>query len=721
MKLTYSMIRDYVDTNLDAEAIANQLTMTGFELEEITIVEDEPMLDINIMANRGDGASVLGLSRELLAKEPTAKPTALYEKATNRFPATDEHNRDIWGKTSAEIQTESCTRFACRVFENLQNGPSPEWLQQRLRQIGQRPISLLVDLTNYVMFEVGQPLHAYDLDTLSGERIIVRQAHDGEKFRALDGTDHNLKPHHMVIADSEKAVGLAGVMGGEATEVSATTTRCLLEAAHFVNTSVRKTRTELGFFTEASYRFERSVDPEGVVAALNRFTELYTEITGEKPVGGVIDVYPTKPEPITLTLFIKRASQLLGMAISVEQAEQYLSKLGFNILGISPDSLEVQAPTWRIDILREEDLVEELGRVHGYELIPEELPIGSTPIGGPQGFELLTDQLREATLRCGFNQVISHSLRDLHPLDAPTSATGETSEKNASGALGELGSASPSPIFGEGQGGIDSQAHAFAAPGRTRVRQPHSPEMAYLRNSILPSLADAQRKNNIEDIHIFEVGRVHTETGEFTQIALLSNGKFDAPGWRPSDPTTADFFTLKGSLEAIAAATYLPISYKRSTTDPRFHPTRQAKVILGQTEVGIMGQIHPTVADESNLPPTTVMAEITLDGLKSEQFGVPTYHPISRNPASRRDIAVLIKKDVPFTEIDSAIIQSGGPDLERHWLFDVYEGQGVPEGHHSLAIALQFRRMNANLKDEESNNLRDQIVAALGKLGASLR
>jgi phenylalanyl-tRNA synthetase beta chain len=245
--------------------------------------------------------------------------------------------------------------------------------------------------------------------------------------------------------------------------------------------------------------------------------------------------------------------------------------------------------------------------------------------------------------------------------------------------------------------------------------------MAYLRNSILPSLADAQRKNNIEDIHIFEVGRVHTETGEFTQIALLSNGKFDAPGWRPSDPTTADFFTLKGSLEAIAAATYLPISYKRSTTDPRFHPTRQAKVILGQTEVGIMGQIHPTVADESNLPPTTVMAEITLDGLKSEQFGVPTYHPISRNPASRRDIAVLIKKDVPFTEIDSAIIQSGGPDLERHWLFDVYEGQGVPEGHHSLAIALQFRRMNANLKDEESNNLRDQIVAALGKLGASLR
>ncbi len=702
MKLTYSMIRDYVETNLDAEAIANQLTMTGFELEEITDAEGEPMLDINIMANRGDGASVLGLSRELLAKEPTAKPTELYSRATNRFPAPDAGSRDIWAKASVEIQTPTCSRFACRIFENLQNGPSPEWLQQRLRQIGQRPISLLVDLTNYVMFEVGQPLHAYDLDLLQGERIIVRQAQAGEKLKTLDGNIHELQPHHMVIADSEKAVGLAGVMGGEETEVSSTTTRCLLEAAHFTNTSVRKTRTELGFFTEASYRFERSVDPEGVVAALNRFTELYTEITGEKPVGGVIDVYPTKPEPIQLTLFVRRASELLGMTITVEQAELYLSKLGFKILGISPDSLEVEAPTWRIDVVREEDLVEELGRVHGYELIPEQLPIGSTPIGGPQGFDLLTDQLREATLRCGFNQVVSHSLRDLHLLDAPV--------------LGGAGE-----ISGLSSAELNAGTPVVQQPGRIRVRQPHSPDMAYLRNSILPSLADAQRRNNLEDIHIFEVGRVHTESGEFTQIALLSAGKFDQPGWRPTDPTTADFFTLKGSLESIAAATYLPISYKRSTTDPRFHPTRQAKVILGQTEVGVMGQIHPVIAEETNLPATTVMAELTLDGLKNEQFGTPTYHGISRNPASRRDIAILIKKDIPFNELDQAILQAGGSDLENHWLFDVYEGQGVPEGSQSLAIALQFRRMNANLNDEESNALRDKIVAALTKLGATLR
>lgn len=677
MKLTYSMLREYVDTSFNAEQVADKLTMTGFELEDITEVEGDQVLDINIMANRGDGASIIGLAREFLAKVPNATPTELFLRAEKRFPAPDAGNRDIWSKTSAEIQTQSCTRFSCRIFENVQNGPSPEWLQQRLRQIGQRPISLLVDLTNYVMMETGQPLHSFDLDKLVGERIMVRNAVDGEKLTTLDGTEHELHPHHMVIADAERAVALAGVMGGEETEVSASTTRCLLESAHFINTSVRRTRKELGLFTEASYRFERHVDPEGTTAALNRFAELYLEITNNSPVGGIIDVIAAKPPLIQLTVFIKRASRLLGMEISFEQAESYLLRLGFIIVGKSPDSLEVIAPTWRSDILREEDLIEELGRVHGYELIPEELPIGSTPIGGPQGFELLTDNIREAALRCGLDQCISHSLRDIHPLDADGS--------------------------------------------RTQVRTPHSPEMAYLRNSILPSLCDAVRKNNADNIHIFEIGRVHNDESESTQLGIISSGSFENPTWRDSDPTTADFFTLKGTIEQIAHAIQLPVSYKRSTTDPRFHPTRQARIILGGSEVGIFGQIHPLVAEKTDLSPGAVMAEITLDPLKNEQTGVPTSRAISRNPAARRDIAILIKKEVPYSEIDQAIVKSGGETLENHWLFDVYEGKGVPDGQHSLAIALQFRKLGENFTDEEANDLRDKIVSALESIGASLR
>lgn len=678
MKLTESMLRDFVESPLDAQGLADLLTMAGFELEEILDGEGEPVLDINIMANRGDGASVLGLAREVLAKDPEARPTPLYLKAAARFPAPDSGSRDIWAAASAEIKTSDCTRFACRVFENLQNGESPEWLKKRLRQIGQRPISLLVDLTNYVMFEVGQPLHAYDLDLLEGGRIIVRQAEPGEKLKTLDGETHELQGHHMVIADTQKAVGLAGVMGGEETEVSADTTRCLLEAAHFVNTSVRQTRTELGFFTEASYRFERSVDPDGVVAALNRFAELYAEITGSKSVGGVADVYPDPPKREAMTIFLRRASSLLGMDITVEEAERYLSGLGFEILGRSPDSLEVVSPSWRIDIQREEDLVEELGRVHGYEKIPEALPIGSTPMGGAHGFEALTDRIRESVLNAGFDQVISHSLRDLHALDAPGAA-------------------------------------------RVRVRQPHSPEMAYLRSSILPSLADAQRRNNTADLHIFEIGRTHCEGLEVTQLGLLSSGVFDSPGWFPSDQTTADFFTLKGVVEEIAGAIHAAATFKRTTTDPRFHPTRQARVFFAGAELGVIGQIHPLVAEECGLPAGAVFAELTLDGLKGVETGVPAYQPISRNPASRRDIAFLIKKEIPFAEIAAAVHAAGGGDLERFWLFDVYEGQGVPAGFHSLAMALQFRRMNANLTDDESNGLRDQVVSALQHLGATLR
>jgi phenylalanyl-tRNA synthetase beta chain len=217
------------------------------------------------------------------------------------------------------------------------------------------------------------------------------------------------------------------------------------------------------------------------------------------------------------------------------------------------------------------------------------------------------------------------------------------------------------------------------------------------------------------------VGKVHTQNGELTQLGILSTGRFDSPTWRPEDPTAADFFTLKGTLEQIAANLNLPPSLKRTTSDPRLHPTRQAKLLFNGIEVGIFGQIHPLVAEQSSLPPTTVLAELTLDPLRKSQGGIPTYHPISRNPAARRDIAILVKKEVMFVEIESAIQTAGGPDLERFWLFDVYEGQGVPDGSHSLAIALQFRRMNANLTDEDANALRDHIVTALTALGATLR
>ncbi len=678
MKFTLAMMRDFVATNLNEEQIGDLLTMTGFELEEIIEVNGEKVLDVNIMANRGDGASVLGMAREILAKDSSATPTELFKSAANRFPASDQGARDVWAKASATIETPNCTRFAFRIFENIENGESPDWLKDRLTKIGQRPISLLVDLTNYVMIEMGQPLHAYDLDKLPEGRIVVRNADEGETILTLDGNEHKLASDHLVICDSENPIGVAGVMGGEATECSSKTTRMLLEAAHFVNSAVRKTRKELGMFTEASYRFERHVDPDGVVAALNRFAQLYLEITGIKPIGGVADLYPKKPEIQTVKVNVNRASELLGMAVSFEEAKAILTGLGFTISGQDGENLTVVPPTWRIDILREEDLVEEIGRVHGYDKIPEALPIGSTPVGGTHGFEALCERAHYAAINSGFDQVMSHSLRDLHALDAPT--------------------------------------------GRIQVRNPHAPEIAHLRNSLLPGLAEAAVRNGGDNLHLFEWGRTHSDQGEKTFIAFLSSGLFEGQTWLPKDQSKADFYSLKGTIEDLSKALGAKCElHASSPEDERLHPGRQAQILINGINCGIIGQIHPLTAEDVNLPPHAILAEIDLDSLKGLLQLENLFHPISRNPAATRDIAILVSQSVPYVEIESAIKKSGGENLEAFNLFDVYSGKGIDPGFHSLAIALQFRKIGGNFTDEEANVLRDQIVAELAKLGAKLR
>lgn len=678
MKFTLPMLKDFVQTNLNEEQIGDLLTMTGFELEEIIVVDGEKVLDVNIMANRGDGASVLGMAREVLAKDPAAKPTDLYLRAQSRFPASDQGNRDIWAKASAQIDTPNCTRFAFRVFENVENGPSPAWLQDRLKKIGQRPISLLVDLTNYVMQEVGQPLHAYDLDLLADKRIIVRQADPDETMKTLDEVERKFNAENMVISDTRRAVGVAGVMGGLDTEVSEKTVNCLLEAAHFVNTSVRKTRKQLNLSTDASYRFERHVDPEGVVAALNRFAELYTEITGIKPVGGVADLYPVKPDPQPVTINLDRANEILGMDVPYAAAKSILERLGFENIQENAPNITVTPPTWRIDVVREEDVIEEIGRVYGYERIPEALPIGSTPLGGVHGFYLLQDVARNALIRAGFDQTISYTMRDVHPLDAAT--------------------------------------------GHIKVQNPHSPEIALLRNSLLPCLADAAVRNGAENLHLFELGRVHSTKGERVSLAILSHGAFEGPGWLPSDTSKADFYSLKGALEDLAHALRISFDLKSpEKPDPRLHPTRQATLTLDGKECGVFGQIHPVVAEESNLLPETCLAEIDFQQLESVTAQDVSFKVVSRNPAVRRDVAVLVPKSVPYSSLDEAIQTAAGDLLEKHWLFDVYDGKGVPEGHHSLAFAMQFRKVGSNFTDEEANALRDQVVAALEPLGAQLR
>lgn len=684
MKFPYLMLRDLVETELDADALGDLLTMAGFELEGIEEVEGDKVLDIKVMSNRGDGLSVYGLAREVLAKDPGATPTDLYKRAANRFDESKLPRLAVGPSDGGEkpfqgvaIETDECTRYACLIFNGVENRPSPDWLQLRLRQIGQKPISMLVDLTNYVMLEVGQPLHVFDLDKLAGPKVIVRKARKGEKIIILGGEEFELQTDQMMICDAEKPVAVAGVKGGAACEVDANTRRILLESAHFVSTSVRRTRNQLGLNTDASYRFERSVDPEGVVAALERYAELLAQIVGpQSRVPGVIDNYPNPIKPSPIELDLDRAELLLGMPIPKDQATGYLERLGFQVSGSA-----VTPPTWRPDVVREEDVIEELGRVHGYEKIPETLPVGTTTRGGLAGFEAWCDRVREMCVRSGFTQTISHSLRDVGPLDEP---------------------------------GVDG----------VQLRNPNSPEMSWLRTSNLPCLADNARRNRGENIHMFELGRVFSKAAdgvsETVRAGFLSLGQLQPADWLNKQTGNANFFSMKGAIETIMEASGVDAEFHPGT-DARLHPTKQARIVAGGVPIGVLGQIHPDVAESVGLSSDTVLAELYLEPIYRLHHAAPRLKPISRNPSVRRDISLLIDKSVPYEQIDQALSRSIQDVLERSWLFDVYEGKGIPEGKHSLSIALQLRKQGSNFTDEEANQVREKAVAALVSLGGTPR
>ncbi len=661
VKFPVSMLHDFVRTSLSVQELGDLLTMAGFELERI----EGEVLDIKVMSNRGDGLSVFGLAREVLAKDAASEPTELYHRAANRF--ADLPTDGPANPATVAIETTDCPRYACRVYEGVTNGEAPEWIRTRLQDAGMRSISLLVDLTNYVMLELGQPLHAFDYEGLAGGRIVVRKARAGETLVTLDGKEHALSTDAMVICDAERPVAAAGVMGGETTEVSAMTTRVLLESAAFLNTSVRRTRKQLGLNTEASYRFERSVDPDGVVAAILRFTELL----GSEG-SAVVDVYPGRTERAPVAVRPARARLLLGMDVTDAEAETHLRRLGMDVRP-DGDRLKVVPPSWRPDIVREEDLVEEIGRVHGFDRIPETPVRGTAAMGGPQGELLLEDRLREAIVRLGYVQAISHSLRDRHPLDAPTERTGP--------------------------------------------RNPGSPEAAYLRNSMLPGLAEAAARNGGKDLRLFEIGRAFAPTEEKTVGFLATDG--------------SGFYDLKGDVLAAAAAAGVALAvgaHPEGASDARFHPGRSATLFVAGSAfegeplvVGEMGQIHPAVAEAIGLPEGAVLAELRVEELLAAASPERRLKPVSRNPANPRDVALLIDRSVPYAAIERAIAASGGDLLERQGLVEVYTGAGIPEGKHSLTLRLTFRKQGGNLTDEEANQARDAVVAALAKLGGTMR
>lgn len=593
-----------------------------------------------------------------------------------------------------------CLRYSAALIEGVKVGPSPMWLQQRLLRAGMRPIDNVVDVTNYVMLELGQPLHAFDYDLLrqraGGERprIIMRRAHPGEHMQTLDGVDRKLDPDMLLITDTAGAIAVAGVMGGAETEVTDGTTTILLESANFHFLSTRRTSQMLGLRSEAGSRFGKQVDPELTVKALARACELLEQLAGGTARPVYADNYPGKPAPRQIELDPVYANRLLGADLPVEEMVRILEALEFTVRR-GDATLLVSVPSYRLDVNIPADLVEEIGRIYGYDrltptLLEDELP--RTPRNTALEGE---EKVRDILVGCGLDEVITYSM-----IDVRTEAR-----------LFDVEAAAPRP--------------------HVAVLNPLSVERAHLRVTLLPALLETARANLrfTDRVAIFELGRVYvpqpgeTLPAEPRRLAALMVGPREEGIWLGHDAAPMGFFDLKGVIEALLVRLGLPgLTWERGS-HPALHPGRTAGVIVNGAPIGVVGELHPQVRAAFGLPDQpVVLMELDLDALMAGWGSKQAMSEISSQPAVFEDLALLVDESVTAAQVAGLIRQSGGKLLVDLRLFDVYRGGQVPAGKKSLAYALTFQAADRTLTTEDTAKVRQKIVARLEReLGATLR
>lgn len=692
MRVPIDWLKDFVQFDLSASTLAERLTMAGLEVEEVLETPQGAVLSIYITPNRGDCLSILGIAREVYAILGEAcQPTPLFHQLNQMLltpPLLEPSETAQY--TSVEIRDpDLCPRYAARILLDVTIAPSPSQVQNRLLAAGMRPISNIVDATNYVMLELGQPLHAFDFDTLLGRRIIVRRAAEGETLTTLDGTTHTLHPDMLMICDAERPVAVAGVMGGAETEVTERTRNILMESAHFNPLSIRRTARALDLRTESSYRFERFVDPNLVLVAQLRVCDLIQQWTGKSAVSGAIDVYPLPYMERTLGVRLARAEKLLGFPITPAEAQGVFERLYLRpTLTHTEEGVEfaVRVPLYRADLQREVDLVEELGRILGYERIPESPPQGTTTQGKDSPEGQFAERIRTLLLSAGLQEVVNHTLEPENPLQSA----------------------------GEGLGEWLYQT--------VPISNPMSEELSSLRHSLLYSLvrcADHNRRRGLRDLHLFEIGRVFAqdEQGnyhEWLHLGLLMTGALHAPHWSVK-PSATDFYALKGVVEHFLHALGIePRFIPTEGHDHRFHPGRSAYVHDKDGQrLGVMGELHPTFAEQYEFRQRVYLAEFGFASLMQASAHTVHYRPLPLFPPVLRDIAVLVSQSVPAEALFATLREVGGEWLESVRLFDRFVGASVPEGWHSLAFSLVFRSAERTLTDEEVNARVEAIFTAL--------
>ena len=691
MRILVSWLRDFVDVPGTPEEIARTMSVRGFAVEGIESVgADDAVLDFEITANRPDCMSVMGMAREIATayglqiRRPVVGADTL---ALSSLKSVETSDVDVVIERS-----DLCARYAGAVAD-VTVGPSPAWMQERLSAAGIRPISNIVDITNYVLIELGHPMHAFDLATIGGAQIRVRTAAPGEKLRTLDGQVRELSPEMLVIADAQRAVAVAGVMGGADTEVTGTTTAIVFESAYFNPLSVRRTSKALGLKTEASIRFERGADPRLAVTAMQRACALLETIGAGRARGTVVDRHPVHAEPTLLRLRRDRIQRLLGTAIPDADVRRILESLGFALhapstaLGAGPSTAlgasagtegwDVTVPTRRVDCLREVDLIEEIARHYGFDRLPVTFPALTSAPPPVDPRIMRARQLRTVLTAAGFSEAVT---------------------------FGFIGEAS---------------AALFAADGDlVPIANPLSENFAVLRPSALPGLVDAvshNRRREQRDVRLFEIGnRFSRSAGERRAVACAWTGVAGGDHWSGGS-REVDFFDIKGVAERICEAVLV---------EPRTEPHREKWLVPGRTaalvsdgtRVGVVGQLAPAIADTHGLPhgEAVYVAEIDLDALEAAAGSRHVrVEPLPRYPSVTRDISVLLDDTLPAADVRATIRAAAPATLVRVREFDRYQGKGIPDDKVSLSLRLTFRSSDRTLTDAEVQAAMDAVLDTL--------
>ena len=650
----------------DTEVGANAAEVLGL---------DDAVVEYEITSNRVDCYSVIGIAREAAAtfrKEfcpPEVKETGNSEDV-NDYISVDIQNHDL------------CKRYTARVVKNIKIGESPKWMKERLRAQGIRPINNIVDITNYVMEEYGQPMHAYDLDTIEDKKIIVRNATKGEKFTTLDGQEHELDDSILMICDGKKPVGIGGIMGGENSMITDNVTTMLFEAATFDGTNIRLSAKKLGMRTEASGIFEKGLDPNNAICAMNRACQLVEELGCGEVVGGVVDVYPEKNEPITLPFEPNRYNKMLGTDVSEEDILDYFKRLE---LEVSADKKSVLIPTFRQDLLSYADLAEEVARFYGYDKIPTTLPSGAATAGKISYKMEIENIARDVAEYCGFSQAYTYSFE------------------------------SPK-VFDKLLMDADDKCRETV-----EILNPLGEDFSIMRtislNGMLTSLATNYNRRN-KDVRLYELGNIYIPktlpVTELPEERMQFTLGFYGDG---------DFFTMKGVVEEFLSQVGMN---KRVSYDPKagknfLHPGRQANIVYDGVTVGYLGQVHPLVCKNYDMKAEVYVAVIDMPYIVEMSSFDKKYQGIANFPAATRDISMVVPKSVLAGDIETVFENKGGAYLESYELFDVYEGAQVLTGHKSMAYSLTFRAKDKNLEEEDITSAMERILKALKELGIELR